>query len=143
MIEGFSMLFRFGRNRFGGRVLVYVLDDSLSKQVTKQKFLDDVGFAFSEVNVRKSKWLTFGTYRPPSRPVEYFFKHGGCALDTYRQIYEKFFLLVISTQKRHSLSEFLISQLFSLVLDKTYVKNPKNPRCIDLCIKNNTGSFHK
>ena len=45
--------------------------------------------AFGEVNLRKTKWLIFGVYRPPFQSVEYFFKYVGFALDTYRRIHEK------------------------------------------------------
>ena len=41
----------------------------------------------SEENI---KWLIFGTYRPPSQPVEYFFKYVRYALDAYVQIFEMF-----------------------------------------------------
>ena len=44
------------------------------------------------MNLTKTKWLIFGTFCPPSQPLEYFFKRIGYALDTYRQKYEKFFL---------------------------------------------------
>ena len=77
------MSFRFDRNRYSGRVIVYIRDDIPSKQLKS---------TFIEVNLRKTKWLTFGTYCPPSQPLEYFFKHVGCTLDAYRQTYEKFFL---------------------------------------------------
>ena len=67
MIEGFSMLFS-DRNRSGGRVIVYVQDDILSKQPTKHILSDD----------------TEGVLIP----VKFFFKHDIC-----RQSYEKFFLV--------------------------------------------------
>ena len=90
IIEGFSMLFRFDGNRSGGGVIVYVRDDILIKQLTKHKLPDDIDGVFTEVNLRKIKWLIFGTYRPPSQPEEYFFKHVGYALDPHGQTYEKF-----------------------------------------------------
>ena len=83
MIEGFSMPFRFDRNRSGGGVIVYVRDDIPSKQLTKHKRLDGIEGVLIEVNLRKIKWLIFGTYRPPSQSVEYSFKHAVHALDDY------------------------------------------------------------
>ena len=82
MIERFSMPFRFYRNRSRGGVIVYVRDDIPSKQLTKHKFPDNTEGVFIEVDLRKTQWLIFGTYRPPSKTVEYFFKHVGYALDT-------------------------------------------------------------
>lgn len=64
MIEGFSMLFR-DRNRSGGRVIVYVQDDIISKQPTKHILSDDID-VFIRVNLRKTNLLIFGAYCPPS-----------------------------------------------------------------------------
>ena len=50
---------------------------------------NDIAGVFFEVNLRKTKWLIFGTYRSSSHPVQYFFKHVGYALDIYRQTYFK------------------------------------------------------
>ena len=61
MIKGFSVLFRFDRNRSGGGVIVYVWDNIPSKQVSKRKLPDNIEGVFIEVNLRKIKWLIFGT----------------------------------------------------------------------------------
>ena len=129
MIEGFSMPFRFDRNRAGGRVIVYIWDDIPSKQLTKVKLPDDIEgvfIVFINVNLRKTNiWLIFGTYHPPSQPVEYFFKHVGYALDIYRLTYEKFFLAgdFNTVETEPCFSEFLTSyDSKSLVKDKTYLK---------------------
>ena len=84
------MPFRFGRNRSGGAVIICVPDD--------------VEVVFIEVNLRKIKWLIFGTYHPPSQPVECFFKNVDDALDAYGQTYKKFLLVVILTQRRQNLA---------------------------------------
>ena len=70
-----SVYFRFGRNRYGGSVIIYVGDDIPSKQLIKKKLPDDIEEVFIEVILRKMKWFIFGTYQPPSHPVEYFFKY--------------------------------------------------------------------
>ena len=77
--------FRFERNGSSGGVIAR--DDILNKLLIKNKLPD-------EVNVRKTKWLLFGTYHPPSQPVEYFLNYVGYALNIYiyRQTYGKFFL---------------------------------------------------
>ena len=84
------MPYRCDRNRFCGRVIVYVRDDILNKQLIKHTLPEDMEGAFVDVNLRKTKWLRFGEYGLPCKSVEYFFKHVGFALDTYRQVYEKF-----------------------------------------------------
>ena len=106
----FRLPFRFDRNSSGGGVIVYVWNDIPSKQLTKHKLTDNVEGVFIEVNLRKIQWLIFGTYRPLSQPVEYFFKHVGYALDAYGQTYEKFLLAgdFNTVETEPSLSEFLI-----------------------------------
>ena len=66
-IEGFSMPFRLDCYRFGGGVLIYVREDIPCKQLTKHKLPDDIEGIFIEINLRKVKWLLFGTYRPPQQ----------------------------------------------------------------------------
>ena len=98
------------------------------------------------MNLRKIKWLIFGTYHPPSQPVEYFFKHVGYALDAYGQTHKKFSLGgdFNAEKKEPCWTEFLTKyDSKSLAEDKTCFKNSENPRCIDLFITNNIGSFQK
>ena len=80
------------KNRSGGVVIVYVWDNTPNKQLTKHKLPADVEGVLIEVNLRKTKWLIFGQYHPPSQPVEYFFKHEGYSLDICKQTCEKIFL---------------------------------------------------
>ena len=54
------------RNRSGGRVIVYVQDDILSKQPTKHILSDDTEGVLIRVNLRKTNLLIFGAYCPPS-----------------------------------------------------------------------------
>ena len=143
-IDGFSVPFRCDRNRFGGGVLIYVRDDIPSKQVTKHKLPGDIEGVFVEINLRKTKWLIFGTYRPPNQSAEYFFKQAGYALDTYNQIYEKILFVgdFNSEESEPCLSEFLNNHDFkNLVKERTCYKSPINPRCINLFLTNSTGSF--
>ena len=124
--------------------MIYVRDHIPSKQVTKQKPPGDIEGVFVEINLRKTKWLIFGTYRPPNQSAEYFFKQTGHALDTYNQIYEK--LLFAGDfnleESEPCLSEFLSNHDFkNLVKEKTCYKSPKNPTCIELFLTNSTGSF--
>ena len=53
VIKGFTIPFRFDRNRSGGRVIIYVRDDIPSKQLTKHKLPDIIEGVFIEVNLRK------------------------------------------------------------------------------------------
>ena len=138
------MPYRFDRNRLGGGIIVYVRDDIPSKQLGRHKFAEDIEGIFIEVNLRKNKWLIFGAYRPPSQSAQYFFKHVGFALDTYRQSYDKFLFAGDFNIEDNEpiLLEFLTNyDSKNLVKEKTCFKNPENPRCIDLFITNSVMSF--
>ena len=91
-IEGFSMPFRLDRNRFGGGVLIYVREDIPGKQLTKNRLPDDTEGLFIEINLRKVKWLLFGTYHLHQQQ-DHFLKQVNFALDTCREIYDNFILV--------------------------------------------------
>ena len=55
-------------------------------------FPDDIEGLFIEINLRKSKWLIFGSYHPPSQPDEFYFDSIGRALDDYNAMYDKILL---------------------------------------------------
>ena len=44
-----------------------------SKLLSKHNFPDDIEGIFVEINLRKIKWLLFGTYHPPSQADNYYF----------------------------------------------------------------------
>ena len=53
-----------------------------------------------------------------------------------------FRLVINSERSESSLSEFLLKyDSKNLVMEKTYFKNPENPRCIDLFLTNSVQSF--
>ena len=52
--------------------MIFVMDDIPNKLLTKHNFSSDVEGLFVELNFRKSKWLLFGTYHPPSQNDQYF-----------------------------------------------------------------------
>ena len=91
-IEGFSTPYRLDRDRNGGGILIYVREDIPTRLLTFHDFPYDIEGLFVEINLRKTKWLLFGTYHPPSQNDKYFFHHLGKALDTYSSKYDKFVL---------------------------------------------------
>ena len=82
-IEGFSPPYRLDRNRNGGGIMIFVREDIPSKLLTKHVFPDDIEGLFVEINFRKTKWLLYGTYHPPSQCDQYFFDNVDKALDVY------------------------------------------------------------
>ena len=144
LIDGFHRPYRIDRNRHGGGVLVYVSTGLLSKQFHKHTFSDDIEGIFIEINLRKCKWLIFGTYHPPNQPDAYYFENISCALDIYTQYYDKFLLIgdFNANDSENCLSDFLFRHdCKNLVRDKTCFKNVENPSCIDLFLTNSPNSF--
>ena len=64
MIDGYSKPYRFDRNRNGGEVLIYIREDIPSKLLADHKLPHDIEGIFVELNLRKKKWLLFGSYHP-------------------------------------------------------------------------------
>ena len=64
-IPGFKEPFRKDRNINGGGIMVFVREDIPSKELTALKFREDINELFIEINLRKSNWLLFATYKPP------------------------------------------------------------------------------
>ena len=57
MMDGYSELYRFDRNRNGGGVLTNVLEDWPSKNLVDHKLLPDIEEFLIELNIGKSKWF--------------------------------------------------------------------------------------
>ena len=103
LIESYSEPYRFDRNRNGGGVLIYVPEDIQSKPLMGHKLPHDIEGIFVELNLRKNKWLLFGSYHPPSqsdesyhppsRSDEYFFNHLQNGLDIYNKFDDKYMLV--------------------------------------------------
>ena len=143
-IDEFSGPFRLDRKKFGGGVLIYVREDIRCKKLTKYILPDDIEGIFVEINLRKTKWLLFGGYRPPRQQAEYFLKHVNYALDTYRQTFDKFLLAEdFNTEDANTImSEFLFNNdAKNLVEQKTCFKSTNNRSCIDLFVTNSPRSF--
>ena len=61
------------RNKQSGGVLIYMKESILSKQLYKHNFTTDIEGMFIEINLRKTKWLIFGIYHPPSDSHKEYF----------------------------------------------------------------------
>ena len=153
-IEGFKTPYRQDRNKFGGGVMIYIREDIPSKILDEHTF-PDVPFEnndnfgpiegiFIEINLRKSKWLLFGSYHRPKQCDNYYFDKVTHALDFYAKKYDKFLLTGDFNTEEHlpALKSFLTQHNSkNLVKQNTCFKSIENPRCIDLFITNSPMSF--
>ena len=144
LIDGYREPYRLDRNKNGGGIFIYIREDIPSKKLDKHTFPNDIEGIFIEINLRKTKWLIFGSYHPPGQSDDYYFHNVGRALDIYNENYDKF-LLVGDFNSEHtesSLSSFLFQyNAKNIVKEKTCFKSQNNPSCIDLFITNSPKSF--
>ena len=138
-ISGFSQPYRLDRNRNGGGVMIFVREELPSKKLLKHTFPNDIEALVVEINLRKTKFLLLGGYRPPSQSQNYFFDSITNALDVYAGIYDKFLLAgdfnLESTES--IIDDFMYeNNLECIVKDMTCFKNPDNPSSIDLFLTN-------
>ena len=144
LIPGYSNPFRLDRNSHGGGILIFVREDIPCKQLTAHHLPDDIEGIFVEINLRKTKWLLFGTYHPPSQRDEYYFDSLTKAIDLYLGKYDKFLLAGDFNVEdvEPSLDSFLYKyEAKNLVKNKTCFKSITNPSCVDLLITNSYRSF--
>ena len=93
MIDGYSKSYRFDRNRNGVGILNYAREDIPSKSLAGHKLPQDIEGIFVELDLRKKKWLLFGSYNPPSQSDEYFFHQVKKGFDMYSTFYERHMLI--------------------------------------------------
>ena len=93
VIDRYSEPYRFDRNRNGGGVLIYIREDIPSKLLADHKLPHDIEGIFVELNLRKKKWLLFGSYHPPSQSDDYFFHQVKKGLDMYSKFYKRYMLI--------------------------------------------------
>ena len=70
--------------------MIYIREDIPSRLLKKHNFPVDIEGMFIEINLRKIKWVLFGSYHPPSQPDNYYFDSVSNALDLYNQHYQNF-----------------------------------------------------
>ena len=145
-IESFRKPFRKDRNARGGGLLIYVRSDIPCKELDKHEFPGNIEGIFVELNFRKSKWLLFGTYHPPSQNDNFYFDNVGRVLETYTSKYKYDKILLTGDFNAEEtdpvLGNFMeLYDLRNMVKEKTCFKSVENPSCVDLFLTNNTNSF--
>ena len=155
LINGFGIPYRQDRNKNGGGIMIYVREDIPSKILNAHTFPDvifdhtdnlgPIEGIFLEINLKKSKWLLFGSYHRPKQNDNYYFQKVTHALDIYAKDYQRFLLAGDFNMEEHEpiFNSFLYQQNSkNLVKDNTCYKSVVNPSCIDLFITNSPMSFH-
>ena len=133
LVNGFSESYRLDRNRNGGGVMICICENILSKWLEKHVVPYDIGL-FVELNVRKCKWLLFGTYHPPSQADIYYFCNLDKAFDTYSSYKTRLLIGDFNTETiQPRINSFIYGhELQNLVKKKTCFKSVHIPSYIDL-----------
>ena len=119
-------------------------DDIPCKQLTNHAFSEGIEGIFVEINLRKAKWLLFGTYHPPNQKDNFYFRNVARALDIYGQKYDKILLTgdFNTKEDEEEIKNFMeVYDLKNLVKEKTCFKSIQNPSCVDLFLTNCNRSF--
>ena len=99
---------------------------------------------FVELHLRKTKWLLYGCYHPPSESDNYFFYHIKNDQDKSSQKYNNYVLIGDFSAE---VSEASLSNLLFEIDAKNIVNNyacytsVENPSCIYVFITNSTLNF--
>ena len=99
---------------------------------------------YVELNFRKKKWLLNCSYNPKYSSIELHLDSLSKSIDSLSSKYGNFILLgdFNSCMEDSSMKTFgEIYTLRNLIKEPTCSKNPENPRCIDLILKNKPLSF--
>ena len=109
--------------------MICVREELPSKELLKHTFPNDIEALVIEINLRKTKFLLIGGYRPP-QSQNHFFPSITNALDVYSRAYDKFLLADdFNLETTESIiDDFMYeNNLKCIVNDKTCFKNPNNP----------------
>ena len=142
LIDGYSVPFRFDRNKNGGGILLYVRDDIPSKILSMNSNIE--GF-FVEINLHnKKRWLLSCSYNPKISQISSHLSELSKNTDIYLTKYDQ--LLFIGDFNAGiedaSMKNFCSSyNLRSMINKATCFKNPDKPSCIDLILTNCSRSF--
>ena len=146
MIDGYSEPYRFNRNKNGAGVLIYNREDIPSNLLAEPKLLHDIEGIFVELNLRKKKWLLFGSHHPLSQSDEYLFHQVKRGFGMYSKCYERYMLIgdFNAEESEPCLPQFLFQMnAKNIVKEPTCYKSLSNPSYIDLVITNSSSSFQK
>ena len=142
LIPEYSSPYRFDRNCRGRGIMLYVREDIPSKLLSiKNQPIE--GF-YKEINLRKKKWLLCGTHNPHRNSTGNHLDSLSKNVAVYSSAYDNY--IVISDFNIEADSNEMESfcdtfDLTSLIKEPTCYKNPDNPSCIDLILRNKPLSF--
>ena len=92
-IEGYSTPIRLDRNCHGGGIILYVRNDIPYKELKSHKLPNSVEVMFTELIIRKIKWLLVVGYNNKKENIANFLSRLSKGIDKYLCNYENFLFL--------------------------------------------------
>ena len=126
----------------GGSIMLYVREDIPSKFLSVEN--QPIEGFYVEINLRKKKWLLFGTYKPHRNNIGNHLDSLSKNLALYSSAYDTYIVIGDFNVEPYSkeMSSFCDTfDLNSLVKKPTCYKNPDNLSYIDLILTNKPSSF--
>ena len=143
-IEGFNILFRLDRNRYGGGLLLYLCNDIIGVPLKGYVFSDSIEAFSIEILLKSCKWLKCCSYNPNRIRVATHLGEIGKTLDTCSAKYENTMLMddfnveFAETNMKVFCNKY---NLKSLNKEITCLKNVDKPSCIDLFLASGLKCF--
>ena len=135
---------RKDRNIFDGGLCLHINEDIPSKQI-HTKLLEGLKSIYTEMNLRKRKWLVIGIYKPPQSCSKMFIEKLSNQLNDLDISSDNILLLSDFNMKPEDLKLQILCDTHdseNLIKEPTCFKG-KNPSCIDLILTNLKQLFMK
>ena len=142
LIDGFNEPIRLDRNKNGGGILLFIIEDIPTKGLSFETSPIE-GF-FIEINLFKKKWLLCCSYNPDSNNIKNHLSALSVNLDIYFSQYEHFIVMGDFNVEvgNRDMEEFCKNyNLKCLIRAPTCYKNPNNTSSIDVILTNFQRSF--
>ena len=140
-IQGYALPCRLDRIQFGGGINVFVREDISFLVLSLNKSIESL---FTELIVRKKKWLFCCTYNPNRNNISSHLDLLIKTLDLYSAEYEHFLIVGdFKTEVTQTNTKFFCDSygFKNLIKNATCYNNTENPSCIDLILTNNYNNF--
>ena len=143
-LEGYTMPYRLDCSEDGGGIMIFVREEIPSRSIDPSPLTNGTESPFIEINLGNRKWFFSGIYIPHKNLVPIHLEKNGHTLDLYLKKYDNFLLMGDFNAEISEATMQIFCDSFNfnnLVKFPTCYKNPNNPSCIDLILRNKANSF--
>ena len=143
ILDNFKCPYRLDKSKVSGGLLVYVLTDIVSRQLSDFLLPEDFQAIPFEINLKNGKWLIIAVYNPLKQNGGVFLEKLSTLLDYYLRKYDNFIIIGDMNLEPHEplMKEFMENYcLFNLIKKPTCFKTQKGT-CLDLILTNKKSCF--